>query len=275
MPSCVNGRREHRSARKRRITGSWTACGREKLSVDDDSAAVSPTLPIMVSMTRRMDSKTGVAASSHKDEPDTESKAIQTRRRILDAAAYVLSTKGYAGLRLTHVAERADLDATAIYYNFPSRDDLIEHVMWVGIADTREHVCTVLQALPADTPAIDRFLAAVDAHLRHGLQISDYGRASVRNAGQVPTKIRRHHMQEHARYREVWRRLLTEITRSGQLRDATSAITSAPTDSCARFVFVHRIMVLLRETPSRRPTRASQTFRMSLVCARLPAPPCR
>jgi len=203
MPSCGNGRREHRSARKRRITGSWTACGRERLSVDDDSAAVSPTLPIMVSMTRRMDSKTGVAASSHKDEPDTESKAIQTPRRILDAAAYVLSTKGYAGLRLTHVAERADLDATAIYYNFPSRDDLIEHVMWVGIADTREHVCTVLQALPADTPAIDRFLAAVDAHLRHGLQISDYGRASVRNAGQVPTKIRRHHMQEHARYREV------------------------------------------------------------------------
>jgi len=83
-----------------------------------------------------MDSKTGVAASSHKDEPDTESKAIQTRRRILDAAAYALSTKGYAGLRLTHVAERADLDATAIYYNFPSRDDLIEHVTWVGIADT-------------------------------------------------------------------------------------------------------------------------------------------
>jgi hypothetical protein len=162
----MNGRREHRSARKRRITGSWTACGRERLSVDDDSAAVSPTLPIMLSMTRRMDSKTGVAASSHKDEPDTESKAIQTRRRILDAAAYVLSTKGYAGLRLTHVAERADLDATAIYYNFPSRDDLIEHVMWVGIADTREHVCTVLQVLPADTPAIDRFLAAVDAHLR-------------------------------------------------------------------------------------------------------------
>jgi len=121
MPSCGNGRREHRSARKRRITGSWTACGRERLSVDDDSAAVSPTLPIMVSMTRGMDSKTGVAASSHKDEPDTESKAIQTRRRILDAAAYVLSTKGYAGLRLTHVAERADLDATAIYYHFPSR----------------------------------------------------------------------------------------------------------------------------------------------------------
>src|SRR5882757_4013550 len=138
MPSCVNGRREHRSARKRRTTGSWTACGREKLSVDDDSAAVSPTLPIMVSMTRRMDSKTGVAASSHKDEPDTESKAIQTPRRILDAAAYVLSTKGYAGLLPVSV-------------------------------------CTVLQALPADTPAIDRLLAAVDAHLRHGLQISDYG----------------------------------------------------------------------------------------------------
>jgi TetR/AcrR family transcriptional regulator, cholesterol catabolism regulator len=64
MPSCVNGRREHRSARK---------------------------------------------------------------RQILDAAAYVISTKGYAGLRLTHVAERANLDATAIYGPNPQISNSFRH----------------------------------------------------------------------------------------------------------------------------------------------------
>ena len=57
---------------------------------------------------------------------DPGSKSARTRDRILDAAAHVLSRKGYAGTRLTDVADRAAIQAPAIYYYFPSRDDLIE-----------------------------------------------------------------------------------------------------------------------------------------------------
>jgi len=46
---------------------------------------------------------------------------------MLDAAAYVISTKGYAGLRLTHVAERANLDATAIYGPNPQISNSFRH----------------------------------------------------------------------------------------------------------------------------------------------------
>ena len=149
---------------------------------------------------------------------DAESKSAQTRRRILDAAAQVLSTKGYAGLRLTDVAAQAELQAPAIYYYYPSRDDLIEEVMWAGIADMRQHVIAVLDDLPADTPALDRLLAAVEAHLRHELEISDYTTAAIRNAGQVPLKIRKRQILEEQRYGEVWRRLINDIARSGELR---------------------------------------------------------
>jgi TetR/AcrR family transcriptional regulator, cholesterol catabolism regulator len=147
-----------------------------------------------------------------------ESKSAQTRRRILDAAAQVLSTKGYAGLRLTDVAAQAELQAPAIYYYYPSRDDLIEEVMWAGIADMRQHVIAVLDDLPADTPALDRLLAAVEAHLRHELEISDYTTAAIRNAGQVPLKIRKRQILEEQRYGEVWRRLINDMARSGELR---------------------------------------------------------
>jgi AcrR family transcriptional regulator len=147
-----------------------------------------------------------------------ESKSAQTRRRILDAAAQVLSAKGYAGLRLTDVAAQAELQAPAIYYYYPSRDDLIEEVMWVGIADMRQHVIAVLDDLPADTPALDQLLAAVEAHLRHELEISDYTTAAIRNAGQVPLKIRKRQILEEQRYGEVWRRLINDMARSGELR---------------------------------------------------------
>jgi molecular chaperone HtpG len=129
-----------------------------------------------------------------------ESKSAQTRRRILDAAAHVLSVKGYAGLRLNDVAAQAELQAPAIYYYYPSRDDLIEEVMWAGIADMREHVIAVLDSLPAHVSALDRLLAAVEAHLRHELEISDYTTAAIRNAGQVPLTIRKAGESEATRW---------------------------------------------------------------------------
>jgi TetR/AcrR family transcriptional regulator, cholesterol catabolism regulator len=147
-----------------------------------------------------------------------ESKSAQTRRRILDAAAHVLSANGYAGLRLNDVAAKAELQAPAIYYYYPSRDDLIEEVMWAGIADMREHVVAILDGLPADVSALDRLLAAVSAHLRHELEISDYTTAAIRNAGQVPPRIRKRQVLEEERYGEVWRRLINAMARSGELR---------------------------------------------------------
>src|SRR6266545_2282132 len=100
-----------------------------------------------------------------------DSKSAQTRERILDAAAHVLSLKGYAGMRLADVAEYADLQAPAIYYYFPSREDLIEEVMWAGIADMRAQLASVLKEVPADVTPLDRILIAVETHLRHELEI--------------------------------------------------------------------------------------------------------
>lgn len=147
-----------------------------------------------------------------------DSKSAQTRRRILDAAAQLLSAKGYAGLRLTDVAAQAELQAPAIYYYYASRDDLIEEVMWAGIADMREHVVAILDGLPGDVSALDRLLAAVSAHLGHELEISDYTTAAIRNAGQVPPRIRKRQVLEEQRYGEVWRRLINDMARSGELR---------------------------------------------------------
>jgi AcrR family transcriptional regulator len=130
----------------------------------------------------------------------------------------VLSTKGYAGMRLTDVADYADLQAPAIYYYFPSREDLIEEVMWVGIADMRVHVTEVLSTLPPEMTPLERILVAVEAHLRHELEISDYATASIRNAGQVPESIRKRQIAEEVKYGEVWSALIRSAAAEGQIR---------------------------------------------------------
>jgi TetR/AcrR family transcriptional regulator, cholesterol catabolism regulator len=154
---------------------------------------------------------------------DALSKSARTRRRILDAAAHVLSLKGYAGTRLSDVAEYAELQAPAIYYYFPSREDLIDEVMYAGIADMRGHLQAALDALPPQTSPIEKILAAVEAHLRHELELSDYASASIRNAGQIPEHLRARQLKEEAAYGRIWRRLFDEARADGQLRDDLDA----------------------------------------------------
>ncbi len=150
---------------------------------------------------------------------ETESKSARTRARILDAAAHVLSVKGYAGTRLSDVAEYAEIQAPAIYYYFPSRDDLIEEVMYAGIADMSRHLQEVLDALPPETSAMDRIMAAVEAHLRHELELSDYTTAHIRNSGQVPERLRGRQLKEEDRYGRIWRRLFDDAIADGEIRE--------------------------------------------------------
>ena len=151
---------------------------------------------------------------------DAGSKSARTRERILDAAAHVLSRKGYAGTRLSDVADQAEIQAPAIYYYFPSRDDLIEEVMWTGIARMREHMTRVLAAMPSGADPLARIDAAVEAHLRYCLEISDYTTASIRNAGQVPENIAIRYTAEASQYGDMWRKLLQDAENAGLLRPA-------------------------------------------------------
>ena len=155
------------------------------------------------------------------DETDTKSQ--RTRARILDAAAHVLSVKGYAGTRLTDVAERAELQAPAIYYYFPSREDLIEEVMFAGISDMRQHLQAELDKLPEGTEPIEQIMTAVEAHLRHELELSDYATANIRNSGQIPEHLRTRQEKESTAYNRIWLRLFTKAAEDGQIRPELDA----------------------------------------------------
>jgi AcrR family transcriptional regulator len=148
-----------------------------------------------------------------------DSKSQRTRTRILDAAAHVLSVRGFAGTRLTDVAEYAQLQAPAIYYYFSSREVLIEEVMYCGISDMRKHLQQTLDDLPPDTSSMEKITAAVEAHLRHELELSDYTTASIRNSGQIPEHLSTRQKKEEAAYGRIWQQLFTNAIADGELRD--------------------------------------------------------
>lgn len=150
--------------------------------------------------------------------PATGSKSSRTRERLLDAAAGVLASKGFAGTRLSDIADQAQVQAPAIYYYYSSREELIEEVVFVGAAAMREHLVRALAELPEDASPVDRISAAVEAHLRHELEVSDYAKALIRNANQLPEQIGRRALTEITRYNDIWRGMVADLAEAGQLR---------------------------------------------------------
>lgn len=148
----------------------------------------------------------------------TDSKSARTRRRLLDATASVLSRKGFAGTRLADIAEVAGVQAPAIYYYYPSREDLIEEVVYSGAAEMRAFLTEALDALPGSTTSADRISVAVETHLRHELELSDYAKAIIRNANQLPEPVARRALDEIRAYNEMWQGLIDDLAAAGQLR---------------------------------------------------------
>lgn len=149
--------------------------------------------------------------------PARDSKSARTRRRIVDAAAHVLVHRGYAGTRLGDVADRAEVQAPAIYYYFGSRDELIEEAVAVGLAQARTLVEEALAQAPDYLSAVDRIGVAVAAHLSTLLTHSDHAAAAIRTVPQLPENMRARHRQAERDYIEIWRGLIADARASGEI----------------------------------------------------------
>jgi len=147
------------------------------------------------------------AAKSAKPAEDLK-KSDATRQRILDAAALVLSQKGFSGAKLTDIAAQAQLTVATLYYYYESREALVEAVMVTGSEHVRQHTLQALAALAPSTPPLERLCAAVESHLRFVLEISNYTQAVIRNTGQVPEHVRESLAHEINQYGRLWQDLV-------------------------------------------------------------------
>jgi len=145
-------------------------------------------------------------------------KSEQTRERLLDAAARVFRDKGYAGARLSDIADVAEMHTPGVYYYFPSKEDLVEEVLRVGVARASAYVEERVAAVPEGASALDRLRAAIEGHVLMVLEIGDYTSANIRIFGQLPDDIRRRHLAQQRAYGDLWRSLLEDARSTGELR---------------------------------------------------------
>ncbi|GAA4737029.1 TetR/AcrR family transcriptional regulator [Actinomycetospora chibensis] len=159
----------------------------------------------------------GRAAGTSEARHGAGTKSERTRERIVDATARALNARGYAGARLSDIAEIAEVQAPAIYYYFSSRDELIEEAVSVGLARTMELMSEALAQVPDGTPPMNRIRVAVAAHLNTLLTHSDHAAAAIRTVPQLPKEMRERQFDAQRAYLAIWRALLDDARTSGDL----------------------------------------------------------
>jgi AcrR family transcriptional regulator len=112
-------------------------------------------------------------------------KAVASKARLVDAAAAVFRSNGYAGTRLSDIGTVAMMPTTSVYHYVSSREDLVEEVMRVGQERTSGHVRRRVAALPERSTPLEQLREAIVAYLAVILDNGDYAAAFIRVMGQI------------------------------------------------------------------------------------------
>ncbi|WP_162143135.1 TetR/AcrR family transcriptional regulator [Granulicoccus phenolivorans] len=137
-------------------------------------------------------------------------KGAASRERLLEAAAQVLSEKGYAGTRLSDVAKIAGVQVPALYYYFESREQLIAEVLRQGQRALIENVTNAVDELPLDSTAVERLDTAVRVHMVTQLRLSAFATAVARNANHAPPEVQKDLEPKGREYLDFWDKLVRE-----------------------------------------------------------------
>ena len=140
------------------------------------------------------------------------------REGVLDVAAQLFREQGYGSVSLRKIAEAAGIKAGSLYYHFGSKDEIVAAVLDVGIQVVHDSMRQAVSALPEGTGAEASLHAAIGAHLRALLDVSDYTSANVRIFGQVPQSVRDANLPTRRAYEAEWDALLSRLQQEGALK---------------------------------------------------------
>jgi TetR/AcrR family transcriptional regulator, cholesterol catabolism regulator len=135
-------------------------------------------------------------------------KSERTRQGVLDAAAHLFASKGYADTSMSDIAAEAGIKAGSVYYHFASKDELVYEVLRFGVTHSFEHTRAEVERLGTGASASVQLRVAIHAHLESLHSLGDYASAGLGIVEQAPRAIRKKQYANQRHYGDYWHRLL-------------------------------------------------------------------
>lgn len=154
-------------------------------------------------------------AERTKADRTASGKAVQTRQRILDAAASVFAAQGFKATSLNDIAAAASMKSGSLYFHFESKDALLAEVLREGIARSLRIVKEAVDALVPGSSARERLCAAIAAHMDALRSLASYAAAVLRIVEEVSPEVRTSFQSRERGYAEYWNGLIANAQREG------------------------------------------------------------
>jgi AcrR family transcriptional regulator len=145
------------------------------------------------------------------------------RREVTREAAKLFAQKGYHGTSIGDIAEALGVQKGSLYSHIASKEDLLYETMREGA----EAFHAALDAIPEDTPAVDKIRLALRGHLRVVAEQLDVATVFVQEWRYLEGERRDEIVAERRRYEERIRDLFREGRELSELRadlDETAAV---------------------------------------------------
>jgi AcrR family transcriptional regulator len=144
---------------------------------------------------------------------------LDTRGHLLEVAARIVGSQGYAAASMRAIAQAAGIEAASIYYHFASKEDLVDEVMAHGYTLMARHIQEYLDALPAGTRAEARMRAAIAGQMSAVIRYGDYTIASNRLLAQLPPRVRERQIARREAHQALWTGLIEGLRAEGVLSE--------------------------------------------------------
>jgi AcrR family transcriptional regulator len=145
------------------------------------------------------------------------------RAEICRTAAQIFRDRGFDATSVSDVARALGLTKAGLYHYFESKESLLFEIMSFGLDRVRDEVVIPVRAIRDPEQRLRQLV------VRHA-RITTRGQGAVAHLGDeiraLPPAARRQIEQRHRIYFDLIRNTLTELKRSGRLRDVDVTVAA-------------------------------------------------
>ncbi len=146
------------------------------------------------------------------------------REEILRAAASVFAARGYDRASMEDIGDALGMRAAALYYYFSSKDALLAEICRIGMTEFLEGLKAVAAV---GGPARDKIRLGIRAHLTPLVARRFYVSTFLNSRRALPKRLRRPLDHAARRYEALWRRLIRDGQRRGEIPAAVDPALAA------------------------------------------------
>ena len=146
-----------------------------------------------------------------------------TREEILEAAAQIISQKGYHATSMQDIAEAVHLQKASLYHHVSSKQELLVDLLDRALDLLIERLSAV-QALPL--PADGKLRAAMRTYLQTLADYQDLAAILLLEHRSLDPSLHNRHVPRRDRFESIWRDLILEGQEAGLFRCTHPSLVS-------------------------------------------------